>query len=569
MSFSGAAGKADRGAACAPTQRGIAPVDGQWRHLPRRLGCFALLSVVAMQAFAQSAPAKFRVSGKVVNVVNGHPLGGAEVWFGKAEDFEETQQKLLTGDDGVFVFTATDRGKYLLNAQANGFRRQGFEQHGIYSSATVVGAGLNTENIVFRLRPDGRVTGVVEDDDHEPVGGATIYLFRRDASFGLSQTSLVTQTVSDDRGHYRFAHLEPGYYYVAVSASPWFSRVLQQAEAAGNSALSQKPEFDIAYPITFYPGVTDVAAASQIALNEGEDVTADFTLSPVPALRVRVDQALADQGRPMNVALQQKIFDTKIDQTSLRQVPVEDAIEIRGVAPGRYALQLVSVGESSVRAQRSTLLTLTDDAEVDPENAPPATPIRGVVRMQAGQKMTEQAYVRLWNSRAGEVMDSTISDKGEISFASDFLTPGTYSVYAMNGPNSILSSLKATGAQVAGQTVQIAGGKPVELEIEMATVLSKITGTARRDKKTVAGAMILLVPEDAENNLPKFRRDESDSDGTFTLVDVLPGRYRVLAIEDGWDLEWANLSLLKKRLEHGQKIEVGPSKSYQAMVEVE
>ena len=109
----------------------------------------------------------------------------------------------------------------------------------------------------------------------------------------------------------------------------------------------------------------------------------------------------------------------------------------------------------------------------------------------------------------------------------------------------------------------------MQLEIELSTTLSKITGTARRDGKPVAGAMILLVPDEAEVNLPKFRRDESDSDGTFTLIDVLPGRYRVLAIDDGWDLEWANLSLLKKRLEHAQKIDVQPNKSYQTIVEVE
>ena len=38
------------------------------------------------------------------------------------------------------------------------------------------------------------------------------------------------------------------------------------------------------------------------------------------------------------------------------------------------------------------------------------------------------------------------------------------------------------------------------------------------DGKPLAGAMILLVPEDAEMNLPKFRRDQSDSDGTFTAA---------------------------------------------------
>ena len=147
--------------------------------------------------------------------------------------------------------------------------------------------------------------------------------------------------------------------------------------------------------------------------------------------------------------------------------------------------------------------------------------------------------------------------------------PGTYSVYAMNGPNSMIGSMKATGAQVVGQTIQITGGKPVQLEIEMSTTVSKISGVARRDGQPVAGAMIVLVPEEAEINLPKFRRDQSDSDGTFTLLDVLPGRYRMLAIEDGWDLEWANLSLLKKRLEKAQRIDVGPSKIYQAAVEVE
>ena len=189
--------------------------------------------------------------------------------------------------------------------------------------------------------------------------------------------------------------------------------------------------------------------------------------------------------------------------------------------------------------------------------------------MERGINLRQQAFVRLWNSRTDEVMDSQVGGKGQVNFDSDFLTPGTYSVYGINGENSIISSLKATGAQVVGQTVQITGGKPVELEISLSNTLSKISGTARRDDKPVAGAMILLVPEAAEVNLPKFRRDQSDSDGTFTLRDVLPGRYRMLAIDDGWELEWANLSLLKNRLEHAQKIEVQPSKTYQTSVNVE
>jgi protocatechuate 3,4-dioxygenase beta subunit len=560
--------KAERAAGCVRTRRGFAPRDGR-RVSPLEFTRITLFLILASHLWAQTAPARFRVSGKVVNAVNGHPIANAEVWLGNADEFETTQQKLLTGDDGVFAFTVADPGKYTISGQASGFRRQGFEQHGMYSSAIVVKAGLNTENIVFQLRPDARLMGVVEDDDHEPIGNATIYLFRSDASLGLRQTSLTGQTTSDDRGHYRFAHLEPGVYYLAVSASPWFSGLLQQADAPGISALTQKREFDIAFPTTFYPGVTDMASASQLALNEGADFTADFTLSAVPALRVKVDYANANGEKPANVGLRQKIFDTEINATGLRQSSAEDSFEIRGAAPGRYALQLVSVGSSNVQSQRSTLINLTEDAEVDAESVAAVAPIHGVVRMQRGLKPKEQGYVRLWNSRDGEVLESTISDKGDINFDGDFLTTGTYSVFAMSGTNSIVSSLKATGAQVAGQTVQITGGKSVELEIEMASTLSKITGIVRRDKKPVVGAMILLVPEDAEINMPKFRRDQSDSDGTFTLQDVLPGRYWVMAIEDGWDLEWANLSLLKKRLEHAQKIEVQGTKSYPIVLEVE
>jgi hypothetical protein len=52
--------------------------------------------------------------------------------------------------------------------------------------------------------------------------------------------------------------------------------------------------------------------------------------------------------------------------------------------------------------------------------------------------------------------------------------------------------------------------------------------------------MVLLVPEDFEHNMSNLRRDQSDSDGTFVLRDAPPGKYRIVAIEKGWDAEWGN-----------------------------
>jgi hypothetical protein len=107
------------------------------------------------------------------------------------------------------------------------------------------------------------------------------------------------------------------------------------------------------------------------------------------------------------------------------------------------------------------------------------------------------------------------------------------------------------------------------LKIELSKSLSTINGIARRNDAPFDGAMIVLVPQNPENNLPLFRRDQSDSDGTFSLRDVLPGRYKILAIEDGWDVEWANTSLFKSRLEHAPSLDIQPTKTYQTSVSVE
>jgi hypothetical protein len=59
-----------------------------------------------------------------------------------------------------------------------------------------------------------------------------------------------------------------------------------------------------------------------------------------------------------------------------------------------------------------------------------------------------------------------------------------------------------------------------------------------------------------------FRRDQSDSDGTFTLREILPGRYTVVAIERGWDLDWQDPAVLKPYLAHGEVVDVAANKTY-------
>ena len=68
--------------------------------------------------------------------------------------------------------------------------------------------------------------------------------------------------------------------------------------------------------------------------------------------------------------------------------------------------------------------------------------------------------------------------------------------------------------------------------------------------------MIVMVPKDPEMNGELFRRDQSDLDGTFSLGTVIPGEYTVVAIQNGWDLNWSEPGVIAHYVEHGNKITV-------------
>jgi hypothetical protein len=82
--------------------------------------------------------------------------------------------------------------------------------------------------------------------------------------------------------------------------------------------------------------------------------------------------------------------------------------------------------------------------------------------------------------------------------------------------------------------------------------------------------MIVLVPEDPGEHRDLFRRDQSDLDGTFSLSSVPPGSYTLVAIEDGWGLDWSRPEVIAGYAKHGRAVVVSKnSKSVQVKEAVE
>jgi hypothetical protein len=94
------------------------------------------------------------------------------------------------------------------------------------------------------------------------------------------------------------------------------------------------------------------------------------------------------------------------------------------------------------------------------------------------------------------------------------------------------------------------------LVVNLSQGATRVAGFARRDGKGVSGVMVVLVPKEMAALEGMARRDQSDSDGSFSLRAVVPGAYTLVAIEDGWTLDWAQPEVMARYLPGGVPVTV-------------
>jgi hypothetical protein len=511
----------------------------------------------------------YRISGTVVNAIGGQPLSQVTVFIAVPENPNDTEQ-VNTGEDGRFVFENVSPGKYAMSAQRRGFTRQSFQQHELYSTAVAVGPGKISEDLTFELNPDSSISGTVTDEENEAVRNGRVILFKSGLQDGSQAVRFANQSQLDDAGHYRFDHVDPGKYYVAIFARPWFAQYLQRSsqrvDENGQPLAAQplRPELDVAYATTFYPQSTDPNGATLITVGPGDRFVADVTLTAVPALHVRVVN-MNDAG---NVILFQPTFDGgKMPLFADTDEVAPGTVEINGIAPGHYILNLMSRSED-VSDRQDREVDLAGDQEIDAGRRPASVvTISGKVHLENNQNLGGQFALRFRNVDTGDNFGEPVSDKGQFEIQHDLGKPGTYEVSLVNQDGTVaVRSMSATGAKAVGHNLTLTGGSSVHLDILASKGLARVDGTVMRDGKPSSQAMVVLVPADPANNHVLFRRDQSDSDGTFTLANVVPGRYTVIALQNGWDLEWSNPSVLVPYLKDGQPLFVDTPRTYEIKV---
>ena len=503
-----------------------------------------------------AAATGFKVAGVVVSSTTRTPLRDTRVTLVNTKNRQEAVW-IITREDGRFEFTGLAAGKYSLEGARRGYIPAAYEQHEQYSTAIVTGEEFDTQNLTLRLVPMAMLTGRVLDEYGEGVRDAQVMLYVESHRGGATRVTRTSFAMSDDQGTFEFTPLGPGKYYVSVSAKPWYAFHPPSLTAAGaaNAALAVDQSLDVAYPTTYSGGSTEAEGAEAIAIKGGDHAQIDIHLWPAQALHLIFH--VADNGEHgfQPPTFQKRSFDAvEFAPTAGMQQISQGVFEMSGIPAGRYSVRMP--GNGSAQIAHADVELRQDGQDLNELRGEPASRLKLSVKMPKEGPLPRQINVGLQDDQHRMVAFTQLDANGEATF--EDLAAGKYGIYLfVPGKAYSVARMTSGDTQIYGHEFNLPPGTSQEWSVSLAEGKTKIEGFVKRGGKAASGVMVVLVPKDPETHQDKFRRDQSDLDGSFALPDVVPGSYTVVAVEDAWGFDWSKPTLLARYAEHGQTLTIG------------
>ncbi|MGE5204571.1 MAG: MSCRAMM family protein [Chlamydiota bacterium] len=516
--------------------------------LQAALICVFLLAAAGSQGQVSAQSASYTLSGTVVNSVTGEPIRRALVQVGG-------DRMQLTDSQGHFELSGLGAGSYSITAQKPGF----FAESRLFSTTELTMLDVNRDiaAIVVKLIPEGIIFGHIADENDDPLEG--VFVRARDWRIvnGRRRLEFVGGQSTDEDGRFRFFGLMPGTYYVVASSDLGRMGVLPHE----------------GYATTYYPGVTQLAAASPIKLAAGQKVQADFVLRRHSMFRV-TGQVTGYSGGTLNSiqltdpAGGERTWPPRFDSAT-------GAFVARGVPPGSYRLEVVATdrqghalfGEAAVNVAANVsgivvavaaAVSIPVIVETDFTGSAQGDNQTPVSVHLAPVGVSGQSFFRpeVWSRPAGDKEDGGLVIPG--------VQPGRY--YAEFNPNGNWYVQSATSGSTDLFTDPLTVSSAVApIQVLLRDDGATLAGEVRSRGVAVSGT-VLAVMQDEPLRIPWMVR--SNPQGEFHFENLPPGDYVVLAFANLGDLEYANRDALRDYLSQGTHVTLGSKDAKAVTVEL-
>jgi hypothetical protein len=537
------------------------------------MGLVYTLLLFVWQGQAPPAPADTPVAtleGRVIHSISGEPVPRAVVALrtrptpgAPITDGRSAQ----TDANGKFRIENVEAGTYFLTAEKTGFLRQAY---GARANTTMfvpftVNAGEQARDLVFKLVPQGVITGKVVDDDGEPVPRASVNVMRQ-TGFG-GQPAMGRAGMTNDVGEFRLAELAPGRYVLRVMPGMGMGEDL-----APVSKDPDKPREG--FVPTFYPGVADAANAAPLEIAPGQQMDGVVVrLARGRVFRISGRTAAPEAGRLLRVMLMPRERSQMMmgfGGTGAMARP-DGTFVIRNVRPGAYHVVAMEMQQSGpgrmTPIARAPVDILDSDIEDLVLRIEPAVELAGVVRT-AGEQKLSLAGARVFLISAEGVSFNTPSAvvDAEGAFKLTDVAQDRYHLNVMNIPEpGYLRSARFGTEETLKRGLQVTG--PGTLELVIGTDAGAIHGLVQQGDTPLAGGYVILLPDPATPESGYLRKTATtDQNGRYELKGVAPGSYRLYAFPEAQYV--ADMGAFKPLEEKSAKVTVRENGREQVDVKV-
>jgi protocatechuate 3,4-dioxygenase beta subunit len=455
----------------------------------------------------------------------------------------------LTDASGRFVLDGIEPGRYKIRIHRVGYLTQDYGEGPVsgFGASLTVRPGESINDLLFRMVPEGVLSGRITDEDGASVVDATVTALRMQVRRGQRKLSEIASIQTNDLGEYRLYDLPPGRYYVRAASQEQFVKGKKRPKGS-DAALVQS-----AYAAVFYLGTSDSKEATAVTVPPGQEVPlADITLLPTSAVSIRGHVFNAISGKPLTgccVFLGSGGGVVLDDNGPGRLAGPDGSFEIDNVVPGSFILR--ANAHTNGKWHEARLPIEVRDVGLDDLNLTifPEVTIAGRVTVEGGEIVrlsTLRVYMEDLESAFSGDQSTGLNADGTFQLVG--VPPGKYQVRVQGGPASAyLKSVRHHGESSPDNVLDVpAGGDQSLLEILLNSAGCQVDESVTdRDGLPLPHAIVVLVPDKQRRQFYSLYKDvKTDQAGDFTLTGIAPGDYELFAWNDVEYGEWEDPDFL-------------------------